>query len=440
MCFVFDPILANHSCLAQVDFFLKYVCYKMYFIVGSIISKVYLRGVMKTIIYKLSKQFLSKKTPNMKRALYEKIDFNSRIIGIKGSRGAGKTTLMHQYAKESKFKISQKLYISCDHPALIDENLSELANEFYIHGGKLILIDEIHKIKDFAKHIKTIYDFTELNVIFSGSSAMAIDHESSDLSRRASIYNMPVLSFREFLMLSNVAAYNSYNLNDILQNHEDISFKIASDIRPLEHFKSYLNYGAYPFFKESIPDYNTRLLDVINTTIDVDLTTIFNIDSDKRDTLKKILYMLCTTPPYELSKSKLSSAARISWPTLSKYLEYMQKGCLVHIIRGAKSFKSINKPNKLFLNNPNLFKSLCTNADTGSIRESFFVSQLSINHQVHYYDKGDFIVDDKFIFEIGGPSKDTKQIKDQKNSFLAVDGIESSVGNQIPLWLFGFLS
>ncbi len=395
---------------------------------------------MKTIVYKLSKQFLSKKAPNIKRTLYNTIDFKSKIIGIRGARGAGKTTLMHQYAKDSKFKIPQKLYISCDHPALIGENLSELANEFYIHGGKLILIDEIHKIKNFAKHIKAIYDFTELNVIFSGSSAMVIDHESSDLSRRASIYNMPVLSFREFLMFSNIATINSYNLKDILQNHEEISFEITSNIRPLEHFKKYLNYGAYPFFKESIPDYNNRLLEVINTTIDVDLTTIFNIDSDKRDTLKKILYMLCTTTPYELSKSKLSSAAGISWPTLSKYLEYMQKGCLIHIIRGAKSFKSINKPNKLFLNNPNLFKSLCTKGDIGSIRESFFVSQLSINHQVHYHEKGDFIVDDKFTFEIGGPSKDTKQIKNQKDSFLAVDGIESSMGNQIPLWLFGFLN
>lgn len=394
---------------------------------------------MKPIISKLSKQFLSKKMPNMKRSLYDEIDFKSRIIGIKGSRGSGKTTLMHQYVQASKLKIAQKLYISCDHPALIGEDLFELANEFYLHGGRLLVIDEIHKVKDFAKHIKAIYDFTELQVIFSGSSAMVISHESSDLSRRASIYEMPVLSFREFLMLGNVTDLQSYALEEILENHEDIAFEISSQIRPLEWFDKYMEYGAYPFFKESVNDYNNRLLEVINTTVDVDLAFIFNIDSDKLDTIKKVLYMLCSTTPHELSKSKLSAAAGISWPTLSKYLEYMQHGSLIHIVRGSRAYKSINKPNKLLLKNPNLFQSLCADIDKGSVRESFFVSQLSHGHQVHYHGKGDFIIDDKYIIEIGGISKNQKQIAGEKNAYLAIDGIESAEENRIPLWLFGFL-
>ena len=394
---------------------------------------------MKPIIIRLSKQFLSKKAPPIKRAIFETIDFKSRIIGIKGSRGAGKTTLMLQYVKSSSLKISQKLYISCDHPALIDADLFELANEFYLHGGKLLIVDEIHKVKDFTKHLKAIYDFTQLRVVFSGSSAMIIAHETADLSRRASIYFMPPLSFREFLILNNVATLPSYTLKDLVLHHEDISFESMSKIRPLEHFQAYLEYGAYPFFKESVNNYCNRLLEVVNTTIDVDLTAIFNIDADKRDALKKVLYMLCTTTPYELSKSKLSSAVGISWPTLSKYLEYMQKGGLIHIIRGGKSFKTINKPNKILLNNSNLFGSLCANADIGAIRESFFVSQVAYNHQVHYYNKGDFIIDDEMIIEVGGSSKGMKQIAGQDNSFLAIDGIESSQGKQIPLWLFGFL-
>ncbi len=394
---------------------------------------------MKPIISKLSKQFLSKKAPSMKRSLYDEIDFKSRVIGVKGSRGSGKTTLMHQYAQVSKLKIAQKLYISCDHPALIGEDLFELANAFYLHGGKLLLIDEIHKVKDFAKHIKAIYDFTELHVIFSGSSAMVISHEASDLSRRASLYDMPVLSFREFLMLNNVVDFRSYTLEELLENHEDIAFEITSQIRPLEWFDRYLEYGAYPFFKESVNDYSSRLLEVINTTVDVDLASIFNIDTDKLDTIKKVLYMLCSTTPYELNKSRLSAAAGISWPTLSKYLEYMQHGSLIHIVRGSKAYKSINKPNKLLLNNPNLFQSLCADIDKGSVRESFFVSQLSHKHQVHYHDKGDFIIDDKYIIEVGGTSKDQKQITGEKDAFLAIDGIESGQGNKIPLWLFGFL-
>jgi len=394
---------------------------------------------LKPIISKLSKQFLSKKIPKFKRFLYDRIDFKSRIIGIKGSRGSGKTTLMHQYAKSSKLKISQKLYISCDHPALIGDDLFELANDFYAHGGKLLLIDEIHKVKDFAKHIKAIYDFTELNVIFSGSSAMIISHETSDLSRRVSMYEMPVLSFREFLKINNVFNFSSFSLEEILLNHEDIAYEITSQIKPLEWFDKYLTYGMYPFFKESVNDYNDRLVEVINTTIEVDLASIFNIDNDKLDTIKKVLYMLCTTTPYELSKSKLSSATNISWATLSKYLDYMQTGSLVHIIRSQKAHKGINKPSKLLLNNPNLFQSLCANADIGSRRESFFVSQLSYKHQVHYHDKGDFIINDNYIIEIGGSSKDKKQIEGIENSFLAIDDIEHGVDNSVPLWMFGFL-
>jgi predicted AAA+ superfamily ATPase len=394
---------------------------------------------MTPIISKLSKQFLSKKVISTKRALYHQIDFKSRIIGIKGSRGAGKTTIMHQYAKASKLKISQKLYISCDHPAVIGEDLFEIANQFNKYGGKLLLIDEIHKVKDFAKHIKAIYDFTDLQVIFSGSSAMKIAHEISDLSRRAVIYDLPVLSFREFLMLKNIINLESFDFDEIIKNHEEISFEISSKIKPLEHFKDYLKYGAYPFFKESIRDYSRKLLEVINTTIDVDLSSIFNIDTDKRDILKKVLYMLSVTTPYEISKSKLSSVTGISWATLSKYLEYMQKGSLVNIIKTGKAIKSINKPNKMLLNNPNIFFCLCANPEIGAIRESFFISQVINNNHISYFNNGDFLVNERYVVEIGGTSKDKKQIKTEKNAYLAIDGIEFSQDSKIPLWLFGFL-
>jgi predicted AAA+ superfamily ATPase len=391
------------------------------------------------ILNKLSKQFLSQKTHIFKRSLYEEIDFNGKIIGIIGGRGSGKTTLLHQYAKSSKIKPSKILYISCDHPAMVNQKLYEIADEFYSFGGKLLILDEIHKIKDFASNLKAMYDFTDLQVLFSGSSAMQIEHESIDLSRRALIYNMPPLSFREFLNLSNIENFDKVSLNDILSNHEDITVDITSRIKPLEHFSDYLTYGAYPFFKEGIRSYDNRLLEIVNTTIDSDLSMIFNINSDKLEILKKVLYMLCTTSPLEINKLKLSSATRISWATLSKYLDYMQKGSLVHIVRGSKGFNSLKKQNKLLLNNPNLFQILCANPDIGSLRESFFVSQLKQHHQVHYYDKGDFLVDEKVVIEIGGKSKDKKQIKNETNAYLAIDDIEFGMGNKIPLWLFGFL-
>ena len=391
------------------------------------------------ILSKLSKRFLSTKPSSYKRFLYEKIDFSAKVIGIIGGRGSGKTTLMHQYAKASKYKPSQILYISCDHPSVINANIYEIADDFYTHGGRLLILDEIHKVKDFSSHIKAIYDFTDLQLLFSGSSAINIKHEIGDLSRRAIIYNMPVLSFREYLSLKNIAHLKPYTITDIINSHEDIVVEILSKVKPLEHFGSYLEHGAYPFFKEGINSYSNRLLEVVNTTIESDLASIFSINHEKLDALKKVLYMLCSTTPYEVNKSKLSSSVGISWSTLSNYLDYMQKGALLNILRGSKGFKTMQVPNKVLLNNPNLFAILCAKADVGAIRESFIVSQLLTNHQVHYHNHGDFLIDEKIVLEVGGKSKDAKQIEGLSNAYLVVDDIESGYDNVIPLWLFGFL-
>jgi predicted AAA+ superfamily ATPase len=391
------------------------------------------------ILSKLSKRFLAQKSSSFKRFLYKEIDFKASVIGIKGGRGSGKTTLLHQYAKNSRLKSSQILYISCDHPAMIGQNLYEIADEFSAYGGRLLILDEIHKIDNFASHIKAMYDFTDLQVLFSGSSAMKIEHELGDLSRRALVYDMPVLSFREFLALKNIAHFPSYPLEEILKNHEDITVEITEQIKPLAHFQDYLEYGAYPFFKEGEISYHNRLWEVVNTTIDSDLASLFKINSDKLDTLKKVLYMLCCTSPYEINKAKLSGEAGVAWATLSKYLEYMQKGSLIHLIRGSRGHKTVQIPNKILLNNPNLFNVLCAKPDIGALRESFFVSQLDPRHQVHYHYQGDFLVDDRVVIEVGGKSKDSKQIEGVDNAYLAIDDIEFGYGNAIPLWLFGFL-
>ncbi len=391
------------------------------------------------ILNKLSKRFLSTKTSSFRRFLYERIDFSAQMIGILGGRGSGKTTLLHQYAKASKHKPSKILYVSCDHPSVLDANLYEIADDFYTHGGKLLLLDEIHKVKHFAVHLKAIYDFTDLQVIFSGSSALNIQHEMGDLSRRALIYDMPPLSFREYLALENIAHFPAYTLEEILSSHEDIVVEILHSIKPLAHFSDYLDHGAYPFFKEGVKSYSHRLLEVVNTTIDSDLASIFNIQHDKLDALKKVLYMLCSTSPYELNKSKLSASAGVAWSTLSKYLDYMQKGSLLNIVRGSKGHKTIQAPNKVLLNNPNLFEILCAKPDLGAVRESFIVSQLLTDHQVHYHHAGDFLVNEKIVLEVGGKSKDSKQIKAENDAYLALDDIESGYDKVIPLWLFGFL-
>lgn len=389
-------------------------------------------------LQKISTQIFSRKTPEYKRYLYSKIDFNSKLIGIKGARGTGKSTILLQYAKSLDLPTSKILIVSCDHPAMSGVSLYELAESFYARGGKLLIIDEIHKTPNFSGELKAIYDVFDLQVIFSGSSALGIENESADLSRRAVIHTLGVLSLREFCELETKKIFKSFTLDEILSDHEDIAASIMKEIRPLEQFGNYCEYGCYPFFQESLIDYPAKLLEVINVTIDSDLCGIFNIDPSKLDKLKKIIYMLCTSKPYELNISKLSSAVGASWPTLQKYLERMDAGSLIHIVRGGVGMRALNRPDKLLLDNPNLFQVLCANCDVGAIRESFFVSQMGLNHQVHYHDKGDFIVDDTLVFEVGGASKDNSQLGGQKGYVIA-DDIEIGFDNKIPLWLIGFL-
>ncbi|MGE3301372.1 MAG: hypothetical protein AB7I39_13185, partial [Arcobacter sp.] len=283
-----------------------------------------------------------------------------------------------------------------------------------------------------------IYDVFDLQVLFSGSSSLQIENSLADLSRRAVIHTLGVLSLREFCELQTNQTFQSYSLEEILQNHEDIAFQILKHIRPLEQFNNYLKYGCYPFYQESLSDYPMKLLEVINLTIDSDLCGIYNIEPSKLDKLKKIIYMLCSTKPYELNISKLSSAVGTSWPTLQKYLERMDAGSLINIVRGGEE-RAINKPDKLLLDNPNLFVVTCGNDDIGSIRESFFVSQLGLHNQVHYHDKGDFIINDNYVFEIGGASKNATQLKGNKNGYVVNDDVEIGFDNKIPLWLLGFL-
>jgi len=391
------------------------------------------------ILQKISAQILSKKIPPYRRWLFKKIDFNSRLIGIKGPRGSGKSTLLLQYAKSKKLPASKILYINCDHPAMSATSLYEVAEHFYARGGELLFIDEIHKSKNFSQELKTIYDIFDLQIIFSGSSALEIEHASGDLSRRAVVHNLGVLSLREFIELQTGEEFPSYSLDEIVENHFDIASEIMTKIRPLEQFTNYMQYGCYPFYRESLIDYPQKLLEVINLTIDSDLSAIYNIDSSKLDILKKIIYMLCVTKPYDLNIKKLSSAVEVSWQTLAKYLERMDAGSLIHIVRQGKGMRAVNRPDKLLLDNPNLFTVLCASANIGSIRESFFVSQVGLKHQVHYHDKGDFIVDDNKVFEIGGASKSDAQLEGNPNGYVVADDIEIGFDNKIPLWLFGFM-
>ena len=385
----------------------------------------------------LSNLYFSLPTPKFKRYLFHKIDFKSKLIGILGQRGVGKTVLLRQIAQHYQLEPSKMLYISADN---IKKSLSEIAIEFSAFGGELLIIDEIHKASDFALELKTIYDFIDIRVIFSGSSALELENSKVDLSRRSLFYELGSLSFREFLAIRFEIELEELSLEEILQNHQNIALSIKKQFKPLEYFSYYKAYGAYPFFTEGELGYNLRLNEIMNIILDSEVATIYNVDSDKINTIRKLLHLLCSSVPVELNIQNLAKSAEISRNTLYSYLYYLKKANLIEIIGGNfKNKKLLNKPDKIYLDNINLYNILCSDHNNGSLRESFFVSQIKVNHNVKYSNIGDFKIDDRYIFEIGGKNKGFKQIKDVPDSFVVSDDIEIGFGNKIPLWLFGFL-
>ncbi len=386
-----------------------------------------------------SSLFLAKKTPTFKRDLLKQIKFKNRIIGIIGAKGVGKTTLLLQHMKELNLSSDEMLYISVDHPLMSSTTILDIAKEFASYGGKLLILDEIHAQDNFAQDLKTIWDFLEIKVIFSGSSALHLDN--ADLSRRVLRYTLPTLSFREFIQMQTNIEFPILGLEDILTNHTEYSQNILNKIKPLKYFKEYFEYGYYPFYLEDDESSKMKLLEAINKTIEIDLLKIYNIDSKKLRNIKKILTMLCSSVPYKPNITTLASSVEVDPKTLYIYLDALQKGKIIRMIApNARGEAIIKKPEKIYLDNPNMFKVLCNQADIGTLRESFISGALQNSaYSITASKQGDFIVDKKYTIEVGGKNKTFKQIKDLENSYVAADDIEIGNGAKIPLYLFGFL-
>ncbi len=391
-------------------------------------------------IFNLSITKLNKSVSKYERFLLKEVlSTKSNIIGIYGSRGVGKTTMLLQIAKKLNYKSDEILYVSCDYPIMSGVSLFELVEYFYKYGGKCILIDEIHEAENFQKELKLIYDLFDIKVYFSGSSAIKISDAS--FARRYAMKKLPILSFREFIELKVDVKLDSFSLDELLNNHLEIANNIINslDVKILKLLKEYLKFGAYPFYFEDEENFFNKLNDSVNTTFYHDIALNFNVPASKIVALKKLLINICASKPFELSIEKLAQLTGISKVTLYKYIEYLDKAELLsHIMYDEKRFKNLQKPDKLYLANTSLFYIFCQNSDIGTIRETFFISQIRPFYNVYYVNKGDFKIDN-YVFEIGGKNKSFNQIKDIKNSFVVADDIEIGFGNKIPLWLFGFL-
>ena len=387
-----------------------------------------------------STRLISTCSTQYERYFLKDIDFNQKLIGLIGARGVGKTTAILQYLKKNSLPFYKKLYISADMIEISDLSLFVIAKEFEKYGGEVLAIDEIHKNRNFEIELKNIYDRLNLKVIFSGSSAIKIEHSKADLSRRALIYYAKSLSFREFLELKLGRDFDSYSLEEITQNHTQISASLIQEFKPLEHFREYLQKGCYPFYFEDKARYLHRLERTINVVVEVDLSSIFSMKYNNIVNLKKLVKLLCSSNPYELNITQLSKKIGITRDKLYLYIHYLSLGSIfLPIHQKTKGDSIFSKPSKLYLSNPNLYYAYCKDAKIGTIRESFFVNTLSSIYEINYSKIGDFLIDDRYIIEIGGKNKGFKQIKDISNSFVVADEIEIGFGAKIPLWLFGFL-
>jgi len=391
-------------------------------------------------IFEKSSKILKLQNYKYKRYFYHTINFDDKMVGILGSRGVGKTTVIIQYLNSLDLAANKKLYFSADSIITSSLSLYDIADEFSKSGGEVLAIDEIHKYKDFEKELKEIYDFLDLKVIFSGSSALQLEHKKADLSRRAVLYRVKGLSFREFLELKLNSNFKSYSLDEILNNHTNIANEITTQVKPFEYFKEYLQYGYFPYYFENNETYSIKLEETINTVIESDLPIIFNIEPQSIQKLKQLVNLICSSKPYELNITNLSKKIRINRNTLYQYIHYLSMGNIFSSLKAkAKGDNIFSKPQKLYLNNPNLSFSYCQSNEVGTIREQFFLNMLSQNHEVLYPKKGDFLIDEKYTFEVGGKNKSFTQLKGIENSFVVKDDVEIGFSKNIPLWLFGFL-
>jgi len=369
------------------------------------------------------------------------IDWDNRFIGIKGSRGVGKTTLLLQYIRLNFEPSKSVLYVSLDHLYFLENTLYDLVSDFYKKGGLFIAVDEVHKYPNWAIEIKNIYDdMPRLRLVFTSSSLLHIQQAKADLSRRVVVYSMPGLSFREFIQFETQIKLDSYSLKDIVENPTAISMAVAQKVKPLHYFDDYVNYGYYPFYMENKKSFHQKLSEVILTVLEVDIPQYASIPVSNSVLLKKLLAVISNSVPFKPNMNVISERTGISLNTMKNYLKLLNDAQLLQLLYVEdKGINSLGKPEKIFLNNPNLMYNLGIDADRGNIRETFFLNQVQFKHSVFASPTVDFKVDGIYEFELGGRSKKQKQIAALKNAFIVKDNIEIGSDLNIPLWLFGFL-
>lgn len=384
---------------------------------------------------------LSQTDLEFKRYLYGQINWNARVIGIRGERGVGKTTMLLQRIKEKYANPNETIYISMDHLWFKNHSLQALIAFLHNRGICEFYIDEVHKCEDWSIILKNLYDqYSDLRIVYTGSSMLEIDNSLADMSRRQTPYVLKGMSFREYLEYEGLVVTEAVGLEDLLARHCEIALGIRPEIRILREFDKYLHYGVYPFFRESGQDFLTVLQNVVRLVVESDLPAVTKVSYPTIDKCKKLFMVIAENVPLQPNVEKLASSMGTTRNTLLQLLYKLDEAEILELLTvELKNYKRLVNPGKIYLGNTNLMYAFSSRINVGTMRETFFINQLSAGHDIQMPEKGDFIVDGRYLFEIGGESKDFGQIADLPDSYLGVDGVETGYGNRIPLWMFGLL-
>lgn len=375
-----------------------------------------------------------------KRYLYDQINWSARIISIKGARGVGKTTMLLQHILENYEDIDKTLYASLDDLWFSTHSLIDLVDWADQHGVQRLYLDEVHKYAGWKGTLKNIYDsYPDMSIVYTSSSLLIMDNATVDLSRRQTAYTLYGMSFREFLAFENILHYPAIALEDLLQNHVRHAMQIVRNVKMASYFEAYLEHGYYPFYREVGEDFASRLREIVSVVIDSDLPAVENMTFETLQKVKKLVMIISERVPFEPKMSELWTQLVTNNELGLRMLYALDKAQIFALLTSkVKNYKFLYKPDKIFLGNTNLMHVLCPLVNKGNERETLFCCQLQVNNDVKHPLKGDFLVNDKYLFEVGGRKKSFEQIADVPNSFLAVDDTEVGHGNRIPLWLFGF--
>ena len=374
------------------------------------------------------------------RSMEVGINWNARLICIRGARGVGKTTLLLQHIKLMfGDRLSKALYVSLDNLYFSEHSLLDLADDFIKRGGTHLFLDEVHKYPDWSRAVKNLYDdYPELHVVITGSSLLEILNARADLSRRALVYEMQGLSFREYLAVKAKKIFPVYPLETILAQNETLSAEIVSQVKPFMYFDDYLRTGYYPFFLEGEDDYYSRLNEIINMILDVELPLLRGVETAYIPKIKKLLAVIARSAPFIPNVTELAATIGVS---LLSYFTYLEESSLVGLLfKESRGLGTLEKPNKIFLENTNLMIALTgEKADVGNVRETFVFNQFKTTHEVLFAQSGDFFVDKTYTFEVGGKNKKRAQIQTVDDAYIIADNIEYGTDRRIPMWLLGFM-